>query len=149
MDNYLGFKEVVWPLTFTKDAIYDANGMFVRYRCWLAPIKKVKEERMNITEDEYKALGTMDKIDYLQKKLDAQVAYANELELQMADLEADLLTASTRDTAQLELIGKLEAENKRLRDIIKYATKLEDIKSHQLGNLSKDTNEKYLSSLLG
>ena len=32
------------------------------------------------------------------------------------DLEADLLIASTRDTAQLELIGKLEAENKRLRD---------------------------------
>ena len=32
-----------------------------------------------------------------------------------AEARDDLLTASTRDTAQLELIGKLEAENKGLR----------------------------------
>ena len=55
-----------------------------------------------------------------QKLADVIVNIANfKLLTHIKGLEADLLTASTRDTAQLELIGKLEAENKRLREASK------------------------------
>ena len=76
-----------------------------------------------------------------------------EQQLTAKDLEADLLTASTRDTAQLELIGKLEAENKRLREAVRkavyhwmYRIDYHHVDSHKTRKLiddalSKDSND--------
>ena len=50
-----GFREITWPLTFTKRAIFDANGMFVRYRCWLQLDKDLKMD--NITGKELTRIG--------------------------------------------------------------------------------------------
>ena len=74
----------------------------------------------------------------------------NELLTHIKDLEADLLTASTRDTAQLELIGKLEAENKRLREVVEtmalpawedsdVESLFENLRQYAIDALSKDS----------
>lgn len=63
-----------------------------------------------ITKDEYKALDNQEKIDYLQKTLDTQIAYANELEIQMDDKEMENKTLKERINELEASLLELKAE---------------------------------------
>ena len=67
---------------------------------------------------------TQRKNDYLQKMLDAQVAYANELETQMTDKDESIKGYALHLEQVCEDLYNLKAENKRLREVEKHAIEL-------------------------
>jgi len=76
------------------------------------------------TVDEYNALDKQAKIDYLQKMLDTQVAYANELEIQNTRLEQENAGLKASSEASKGVVSMLEQENERLREVEKHAIEL-------------------------